>query len=159
MLGLVLVAGMLFTGCSGQDGQGSPQSQMNAWVNGTGFGPTLGTLENDVKRSTQTLTTGGTINEAHTVCAVLLLDVQRANGNLPTPDELSTQLLSDAYASLGKAAHDCYSAVGNPTKMASYSRNKNQGLSLLSQAQAKISSVLGASFSTSTTIDNGSTAQ
>jgi hypothetical protein len=47
-----------------------------------------------------------------TNCAVLDLDTENANQNLPSPDQQLTTELSDGYAAEIQAAQDCYHGAG-----------------------------------------------
>ena len=153
---MVLGLGLLMTGCSSG---GSVQDQMRSWVTSTGYGPSTGTLVHDAEKSQAVLSNGEGVNAAHTVCAVMLLDSEGANGNLPAPDPTTTSLLSKAYDELGAAANACYSAPTNASALAAFGAHKSAGLALLAEANARIEAVVGRTVSTSTTIDNGSLAQ
>ena len=139
---MLLLLGLAAAGCGGSDQQGSPASQMSAWVSGTSFGTTVNALDADTRHATTVMATG---SEAaiHTVCGVLLLDVEQANGNLPTPDQQSTDLLATAYNNLGAAAHQCYDSPGSPAKQAAFIVSRARGLSALSESVARIEEVLG----------------
>lgn len=157
IVAIFLVAlGLLAAACSSP---GTPQSQMKSWISSTGYGPSTGTLLNDAKKSAQVVASNQGTNANHTVCAVMLLDAQNANNNLPTPDTTASNLLAKAYGALGSAANDCYDAYNNPAKVAAFSAQRLLGLQYLAEAQARIEAVVGGVVSTSTTSDNGSLAQ
>ena len=132
----------LATSCAGADRQGTAAQQMTSWVKGTSYGATQRTLIADAKKATAVLSTGSSA-EIHTVCGVFLVDVEQANGVLPTPDQQATDLLSTSYTALGSAAHDCFDAPGSPSKRASFTVDKSKGLAALSEATGRIEAVLG----------------
>jgi hypothetical protein len=138
----LLVTCLGLSACSGADQQGTPQQQMVSWVKGTSYGATAQGLGTDAKKATSILA-GGSPNEVHTICGVFLLDVEQANGMLPTPDQQSTSLLSHAYESLGAAARSCFDAPGSPAKRAAFATQKGAGLASLTEATARVESVLG----------------
>jgi hypothetical protein len=153
---LALAAGLAAAGC------GSPQSaqaQMRAWIDSTGYGSSTGSLIIDARNAERTLAAGGGVNAAHTICAVMLLDAETANGNLPSPDATVTSLLSKAYDSLGRAANDCYAAPQSAKALAAFDLARSNGLAYLSEGHARIEAVIGKTVSTTTTADNGSVAQ
>jgi len=156
---LCVGSALTLAGCSSPSTPSSQQAQMKTWVNQTGFGPVVGTLENDARSATQVLASGAGVNAAHTVCAVLLLDAENANNNLPTPNQNTSMLLSKAYGDLGAAATSCYRAPKSTSAQRAFLKNRNRGLAFLVEGQATIEAALGAPISTSTTADNGSTAQ
>jgi hypothetical protein len=156
MAGVVVVLGLVAAGCSSP---GSIQDQMQSWVSSTGYGPSTGSLVHDAQKAQSVLSAGEGVNAAHTVCAVLLLESESANGNLPAPDPTTTSLLSKAYDALGAAANACYSASTNASALTAFGIHKSTGLALLAEANARIEAVIGRTVSTSTTADNGSLAQ
>jgi hypothetical protein len=142
VLAALLLSCLGLSACSGADQQGTPKQQMASWVKGTSYGATVKSLESDVKKATGILASG-TPNEVHTICGVFLLDVEQANGLLPSPDQQATSLLSHAYESLGAAAHSCFDAPGSPAKRAAFATQKAAGLASLTEATARIEAVLG----------------
>ena len=140
-LALVALCGFAAS-CAGADRQGTAAQQMTSWVKGTSYGATQRTLVADAKKAAVVLSTG-TPAEIHTVCGVFLVDVEQANGVLPTPDQQATDLLSTSYTALGGAAHNCFDAPGSPAKRASFAVNKSKGLAALSEATGRIEAVLG----------------
>src|ERR1019366_10228483 len=54
----------------------------------------------------------GSPGAIRTNCAVLDLDTENANQNLPSPDQQLTTDLSDAYGAEIQAAQDCYHGAG-----------------------------------------------
>ena len=141
--------------CS-QDQQGTPAQQMSSWVTGTAFAQTLGTLRADMAKSTLEVASSQSSAAVHTVCGVMLVDVESANSTLPTPDTQATNLLSQAYEKIGAAAHECYDSVGDASKKASFARDRSAGLALLSEGQLQVESVLGHAVKP-TTNDTGTT--
>jgi hypothetical protein len=76
--------------------------------------------------------------DLHTVCGVLLVDIESANASLPTPDRQTTTLLSSAYTNLGAAANECYNAGPSPAKRLVALSSMAKGLAALSEATARI---------------------
>ena len=92
----------------------------------------------------------------HTICAVLLNDVEAANSDLPSPDLRLTTLLSDAYGLEGDAANDCYDAGStNAALQAKSARERSRAQTLLLQALARVARVTGHPVSTTTTVAPG----
>jgi len=138
---------------------GSLADQMRSWVTSTGYGPSTGTLIRDAAKATQVLVEQSGVNSAHTVCAVMLLDAESANGNLPAPDPTATTLLAKAYNALGAAANACYAAPNSPQALSNFQTFKATGLADLSEATLRIGAIIGGTISTSTTRDNGAASQ
>ncbi len=134
--------GVLASACA-SDQQGSPATQLSNWVSGTGFATSTDQIQSDVAKATALV--GHTEDPAvvHTVCGVLLVEVQAANQNLPSPDAQTTTLLGGAYNALGEAANDCYNSVGNAAKQAAFAQHRRDGLVGLTEARLRIESVTG----------------
>ena len=91
-------------------------------------------------------------NDRQTVCSVLLLGVQQANGDLPAPsDRELSSLLATAYSKLGAAATACGSSGFDAAQMRAFEQSRHRGLEELSEASAKAEAVMGERLSTSTT--------
>ena len=146
----LVLAGSVATAC-GQDELGSPNQQMSTWVRGTAFTDVVGTLRSDVDKAASLLASNPAAAQVHTVCGVLLVEVQAANSGLPSPDKTTTPLLSSAYHSLQDAATYCYDAVGNPTSASKFSGARSAGLARLSEAQLEVESLLGTRLHVTTT--------
>jgi hypothetical protein len=141
-LAALLAGGLSMAGCA-QDAQGTPAQQLEHWVSGTGFQGSTTQVRADVASATRVVATATDPAVVHTVCGVLLVDVEQANANLPTPDLQATSLLGSAYESLGAAAHDCYDVVGSPAKRAAFATARLAGLTSLAEACQRIEAVTG----------------
>lgn len=104
-LALVL-AGVVLAGC----GKVTTTSALAQWSHQSNFEQSVSILLDDARHAANALRSTSSLNDLHTVCAVLLVDVQSANAALPTPDAQTSQLLSSAYTDLGAGANRCYSA-------------------------------------------------
>lgn len=110
MFVLVCVAG-LSTACS----QGK---SVSAWVSSTTLTSDISTIRTDaanVVRVEKTHNPGA----IRTDCAVLDLDTENANQNLPTPNQQLTDELSDAYTAEIQAAQDCFHGAGKSNELLS----------------------------------------
>ena len=105
VLGLAL-AGIVLAGC----GSVSSTSALAQWSRQSNFEQSVSILLDDARHAAGALRTTSSLNDLHTVCAVLLVDVQSANAALPTPDTQTSELLSSAYNDLGAGANRCYVA-------------------------------------------------
>lgn len=81
-------------------------------------------------------------NDLHTVCAVLLNEVNQINASLPTPDSQSTELLSTSYTDLGAAANLCYVAGERASTRARALTKLSTGVMYLSEGSARVTSLL-----------------
>jgi hypothetical protein len=146
------LAGLLAAGCAGPDQTGSPSQRMRAWVQGTGFGASVGTLQADGQRIGQVTAQNRGAGAIRTDCALLTTDAEAANSNLPSPDDQVTQQLAQAYSLLYGAGTDCYSAgSANRSLMARSARQRTQATTLLDRVLAEIRHITGSSVSTTTT--------
>ena len=144
---------MVLTACSGPSTVASRGAATQRWIATTGLGGTIATLQRTTA-TVERLVTDPTSssNDRQTVCSVLLLGVQQANGDLPAPnDEVLSSLLASAYSKLGAAATTCGTAGFGPTQAVTFERDRHQGLAALSQAAALAEAVMGRPLSTSTT--------
>lgn len=136
--GAVLVAGLVLSAC----GSISSATALATWVAQSGYLSTASILLHDVKHSVSALARPNEPSvDLHTVCGVLLLDTQKANASLPTPDDQATALLSKAYTNLGAGANECYGAASSVSKRATALRSLTSGVASLSEASARIASV------------------
>ena len=110
-LGLAL-AGVVLSGC----GRVSSTSALAQWSHQSNFEQSVSILLGDARHAASALRAASSLNDLHTVCAVLLVDVQSANAALPTPDDQTSKLLSTAYNDLGAGAHRCYVADSAPRR-------------------------------------------
>jgi hypothetical protein len=135
---------------------GTPRQQMQNWEEGTGFAGTVGTLRADVARISTVVAQHRGAGAVHADCGVLLVDAERANTELPTPDDVLTRLLSESYSELGRAANDCYDAGGSTGALQARSaRERAAGRTLLARAVARLDRVLGTTVATTTTTSPG----
>jgi hypothetical protein len=148
----LVVLGLLIAGCSSHDQAGSARERFRSWETGTGLGASIATIRQTTGTAASVLNRTGTPNEAHTVCASLLIDIQTANDNLPGPDSTLTVLLGKAYNALGTAANACYDAPTKPSSAALFAAKRHEGIALLAQAEARAVAILGGPLSTATTV-------
>ena len=132
VLGLA-VASAVLAGC----GSVSTSSALAQWSHQSNFERSVSILLDDARHAAKALRTTSTLNELHTVCAVLLVDVQSANAALPTPDAQTTTLLSNAYSDLGAGANRCYVADSSPRRERALS-DLTTGASLLVEARTRV---------------------
>lgn len=100
------VASVTLAGC----GSVTTTSALAQWAHQSNFEQSVSILLSDARHAASALRATSTLNDLHTVCAVLLVDVQSANAALPTPDTQTSKLLSSAYNDLGAGANRCYVA-------------------------------------------------
>ena len=149
----VLALGMLAANCSGPSTATSQHTATRHWISTTGLGGTIATLQHTTATAERLVADPTTSpNDRQTVCSVLLLGVQQANGDLPAPaDSALSSLLAAAYSELGAAATACGSATFDATTRTSYERARHRGLASLSEASARAEVLTGGPLSTSTT--------
>jgi hypothetical protein len=112
---------------------------MKSWTSESSYVANNKTLINDASHSATALRIPTeSSNQLHTVCGVMLLESQQANGALTTPDNLVNKLLSNAYGDLGAGAHVCYSAGNDPAKRIRALNYLEKGVGLLAEASAQI---------------------
>ncbi len=154
-----LVCGALaasLAACTPADRIGPPSAQVGTWVQATQLGQSVGTVLGDAARVTTAVREHKSTAVMHTICAVLLNDVEAANSNLPSPDSRLTTLLSDAYGSEGDAANDCYDAgAGSKQLQAKSARERSRARALLLRAMARVALLTGHPVSTTTTVAPG----
>jgi hypothetical protein len=150
---LLLAVALAASGCAGEDQQGSPAHRMTEWVNGTGLGGDIGTLNADNARIPLDVANG--TGAVHAACGTVEDDADMANGELPTPDPQVTDWLSTAYGLEGTAATECYNAGATNTKLlAESARNTAKAHALYQRALIRIQSIIGRPVATTTTTDN-----
>jgi hypothetical protein len=138
---VLLGAGLLLAAC----GNVSLASATKSWVAQSGFRQNLPTLTHDVQHSAAQLRDAdASVNDLHTVCAVLDVDTEEANSSLPTPDNQATSLLSKAYNDFGAGANKCYDAARDPKARASALAWLQRGMAALSEGTARINVATGA---------------
>ena len=132
MLGLAL-AGVVLGGC----GSVSTTSALAQWSHQSNFDQSVSILLGDARHAANALRAQSSLNELHTVCAVLLVDVQSANAALPTPDPQTSKLLSSAYTDLGAGANRCYVA-NSPTRRERALADLTRGAGELVEARTRV---------------------
>jgi hypothetical protein len=131
---LALVAALL-AGC----GTISAGQAVRAWLHQSDYSHNRRTIATEVVTAESELDKPGTSAVAlHTICGVLVTDVEAANASLPTPDRQATALLARAYVSLGEGANTCYNAAASwPARTAAH-RYLDRGLAQLSFATLRL---------------------
>lgn len=115
---------------------------MTSWVAQSGFLSSSKVVVKDARHAASALEISSTSDaDLHTVCGVLLLDVESANASLPTSNDRATTLLSNAYTNLGAGANECYNASSNRNVRAKALQSLASGLGELSEASAIIASI------------------
>jgi uncharacterized protein YceK len=132
-LGLA-VGGVILAGC----GNVSTASALAQWSHQSNFAQSVSILLDDARHAASALRTTSSLNDLHTVCAVLLVDVQSANAALPTPDAQTSKLLSSAYDDLGAGANRCYVA-DTASRRARALADLTRGAGELVEARARVS--------------------
>jgi hypothetical protein len=132
----LLAAGLLLAACGSQ----SAASAMRQWVSQSSFTVAVSTLRTDASHAVSALRdASSTVNDLHTVCAVMYVDSQSANSSLPTPDDQATTLLGRAYGRFGTAASRCSDAGPSAAKRARAVALFEQAVALLAEARARVS--------------------
>jgi hypothetical protein len=132
------IVALVFAGLSlGACGSLSGSSALAQWSHQSNFEQSVGILLGDARHAASALRANATANELHTVCAVLLVDVQSANAALPTPDSQTSQLLSRAYTNLGAGANRCYVA-NSPALRARALADLSAGAGQIVEARARV---------------------
>ncbi len=131
----MLAAGLLLGAC----GSVSASTAMATWATQSNFTKNAKALLSDAQHSARVLRTSTSSNaDLHTVCGVLLYEVESANASLPTPDGQATELLSSAYTELGAGANQCYRAQQSASERARSLASLTAGAAALSEASARI---------------------
>ena len=146
------MVGLMAAACSGPS-SGADHSDTRHWITSTGLGGTIATLQRTTATAERLVTDPAyDPNDLQTVCSVLLLGVQQANGDLPAPsDHQLSVLLAKAYSDLGAAATACGTSGFGSSQQVAFERSRHRGLEALSEASARAEVVMGARLSTSTT--------
>jgi len=115
---------------------------MTSWVVQSGYLSSSKVVAKDTRHAASALEKSSTSDaDLHTVCAVLLVDIESANASLPTSDDRATTLLSNAYTNLGAGANECYNASSSTSARRKALKSLTSGLGELSEASARIASV------------------
>jgi outer membrane murein-binding lipoprotein Lpp len=112
-LTLTIVGSVLLSACSG--GQTTAQ-RVSAWVSATGLDSGIAQIRADAANVAK-VEPHGSAGAIRTNCAVLDLDTENANQNLPSPYQQLTTDLSNAYAAEIQAAQDCYHGAGKSAEL------------------------------------------
>jgi hypothetical protein len=151
----VLSSAVALTSCAGADQQGSAAHRMSVWVSGTGLGQDIGTLVADNARVPKVVPNG--TGALHAACSTLVTDAEMANGELPSPDPVVTDLLTQAYSLEGTAGNQCFDAgATDKTLLAKSARNAIKAEALYAQVLQRIRQIVGKPVATTTTTENGS---
>ena len=135
LLGALALAAIVLAGC----GTVSATQAARNWMSQSGFNANRATLIGDVESSESALRAHASSTAAlHTVCEVLDTDALAANASLPAPDTQATNLLAQAYSSLGSGAGTCYSAGSSTPRRAEAIRFMQTGLAQLSFATMRL---------------------
>lgn len=142
---------LLLSSCAGADEQGTPAERIQAWVKGSRFANSVGTLRADSVRIETVINEHHGSSAIRTDCSVIVTDASSANDELPTPDTLLTELLSRAYALEGSAGSACYAAGStNKALLSRSARDRVEANDLFNDAIARISAITGKTVSTTT---------
>lgn len=106
----VLLISVLALGACSDPGTSTGQ-RVTSWVSSTGLNTEIAQIRTDAANVAKVEKVGSP-GAIRTNCAVLDLDTEGANQNLPSPDQQLTTDLSDAYGAEIQAAQDCYHGAG-----------------------------------------------
>lgn len=154
---LALAAVALLCSACAADEQGSPVTQLTTWVKGTGFEASTAQMRSDIAKADALVGHTDDPLQVHTLCGVILIEIQTANDNLPTPDAQLTAVLGSTYTELGEAANDCFDSVGSAAKQQAFAQHRRAGLIGLAEAQLRIEAVTGPNLTATTTQGSGTT--
>ena len=155
LLATLCVAAVVAAGCGSAASTTPGTEASNAliqWTSMTHFDQVVGDLQNDTAKINESIVRSRSKLTLQTLCGILLIDVQTANNNLPTPDRTATKLAALAYGDLGAGANQCFSAatVHSP-EMVRSTASRTKGLIELAQTVSRIEAVTGQPVSTTTT--------
>jgi hypothetical protein len=107
---IVAIAGvsLVLASCSEQ---GTTGQRVASWVGATGLNADITQIKTDVANVAK-VEKIGTPGAIRTNCAVLDLDTENANGNLPSPNQQLTADLTNVYTAEIQAAQDCFHGAG-----------------------------------------------
>lgn len=154
LLAAALLAPLLLGACSGGDQRGSQAQRMEAWVRTTTFGERAGQLRGTADAVAQLAAKPMTSTVLATRCAVLLVDVQADNGDLPSPNQRVTDILAQAYTAYAKAGIACAkeAKAGADHPSAEVLSGLAWATTQLLQALNRIELISGRAVATSTTV-------
>jgi hypothetical protein len=110
----VAVLGLVLAACGSTYSGRTLSAQVTSWAKTAGFSASVSELQGDLRQVDAVADHPAAMS---TYCTVLVTDALTANGNLPTPDQTLTNLLSTAYSVAGDAGHDCASGAGSGSKL------------------------------------------
>jgi hypothetical protein len=101
--------GLGLAACGGTFSGATLSAQVTSWSKTAGLSASVSELQGDIRRIDAVASRPASMK---TDCVVLVTDALTANGNLPSPDQALTNLLSKAYSVAGDAGHDCVAGAG-----------------------------------------------
>ena len=135
---VLLCAALLLAAC----GSITATQALTSWVKQSNFQVNSRSIVTDARHSATALRrTNATSADLHTLCAVLLDEVNQINASLPTPDAQTTALLSKSYTDLGAAANLCYRAGASTSARSRAVAKLTLGVSLLSEGLARVATL------------------
>jgi hypothetical protein len=106
----LLLGGTALSACSAGS---TTSAKLSNWIGATGLGSDVSQIRTDAANVAKVESIKNALAGAiRANCAVLDIDTENANQNLPAPDAEVTQDLSDAYGAEIQAAQDCYHGAG-----------------------------------------------
>jgi hypothetical protein len=105
---VVVASGLALGACSEQS---TTAQRVTSWVSSTALDADIAQIRTDAANVAKVEKIGSPA-AIRTNCAVLDLDTENANQNLPSPDQGLTSDLTDAYTAEIQAAQDCYHGAG-----------------------------------------------
>jgi hypothetical protein len=150
---LLILTASLLAGCAGREQMGTPSANMAIWAKSTSMGERIGQIAGDAKRVSDLHAHPRSALTLRTVCAVLLVDVQSSNGDLPSPNEQVSNLLSSAYEHFSKAGLACSdeATAGKTSPSAKTLAYLGVGNIALRRALSQAEVITGAVIATTTT--------
>jgi hypothetical protein len=109
-----LAVGVVLAGCSSSPDP--TQKRVSDWASSTDLTSDINQIKADAANVARVEKVGSP-GAVRANCAVLDLDTENANQNLPSPVIQLTQDLSDAYTAEIQAAQDCYRGAGKSTEL------------------------------------------
>lgn len=147
----VAVGGLALAACSSGPAA-SPAQQVSSWVSSAGAGAQIRTLQVDAQNVDLAISNHDAPGAIQTTCLLLANDAQKGIGQLPTPDQVLTNALNQAYTSEFNAGEDCYrGAKGDASLMAKAAKEREHGAAQLAGAYAEMTAVIGSAPPTTTT--------
>ena len=136
-----LIAGVVLSACSAGN---TTSAKVSNWIGATGLSSDVSQIQTDAANVAKVESLHSVAGAIRANCAVLDIDTENANQNLPAPDAELTQELTDAYDAEIQAAQDCYHGAGKSQslidrgKVAQIAANAD-----LSQALALVTQLTG----------------